>query len=309
MEKPFMSVKKNVVFTAILYTFLWGCAFPLVKICMESFGIADEDNISKCLVAGLRFTLSGIITLLWCGVSEKTLKFSKTEIKSALIYGILATSFQYAFTYIGLSRIDGSKGAVFDQLCVFVIVLVSGVFFKDDKLNLKKIAGCILGFFGVFVINTDMKTTFDFSLQGEGVMILATLCQTVAYFVAKKSSETMTAQKLVGAGQLTGGILLLIFAFLAGGRITGFNIIAVLTILMLAVISSVAYVLSLMPLKYFPASEISSFNLLITIFGVVMSALLLKENIFKWNYLLSVVLISSGIILVNLRRKNHVEPF
>ena len=58
-------------------------------------------------------------------------------------------------------------------------------------------------------------------------------------------------------------------------------------------------ILSLMPLKYFPASEISSFNLLITVFGVVMSALMLGENIFKWSYLISLLLISFGIIMIN----------
>ena len=46
----FFSKKRNVVFTAIFYTFLWGCAFPLVKICMDSFGIIDGDNFSKCLI-------------------------------------------------------------------------------------------------------------------------------------------------------------------------------------------------------------------------------------------------------------------
>lgn len=309
MNQPFMSVKKNVVLTAILYTFLWGCAFPLVKICMDSFGISDGDNISKCLIAGIRFTLSGIITLIWCFSSDKKVSVTKPELKMAVVYGVLATSMQYAFTYIGLSMVDGSKGAVFDQLCVFMTVLASGLFFKDDKLNLRKVLGCVAGFLGVVAINTSSIGNFDFSFGGEGMMILAALCQTGAYFLAKKSAGFMTAKKLVGAGQFIGGIVLVVFSVLFGGKIGEVNSLSVVSVLALAVISSVAYVLSLMPLKYFPASEISSFNLLITVFGVLMSALLLKENVFRWNYLISGVLISAGIILVNSRRKNHVESF
>ena len=57
-----------------------------------------------------------------------------------------------------------------------------------------------------------------------------------------------------------------------------------------------------MPLKYFPASEISSFNLLITVFGVVMSGIVLGENILKWNYFVSLALIGAGIILINSRK-------
>jgi len=59
--------------------------------------------------------------------------------------------------------------------------------------------------------------------------------------------------------------------------------------------------LSLMPLQYFPVSEVSSFNLLITVFGVIMSAALLGENIFQMNYLISLLLISCGILFINRR--------
>ena len=304
MNKPFFSVKRNVIFTAIFYTFLWGSAFPVVKICMESLGISDSDNMSKCLVAGIRFVLSGLITLLWCKVfyKEKSL-LNKQQIKYILLYGILATAFQYAFTYISLSRIDGSKGAIYDQLCVFVIVLMSGLVFKDDKLSIKKILGCITGFLGVVIINTN-GLGFDFSLGGEGVMLLAVVCQTVAYFVAKGSSDKIPAPYLVGCGQLIGGVILCVFSLCLGGKICIINSTAIITLIILALISAVAYVLSLMPLKYFPASEISSFNLLITVFGVVMSSLLLKEDIFRWNYAVSLALIAIGIVFINSRGKD-----
>lgn len=303
VEKSFFKSKKNIVLIAIFYTFLWGTAFPLVKICMESFEIPDSDNMSKCLVAGIRFAFSGLFTLIWCTFNDETkVRLSASQVKHVLFYGLLATALQYSFTYIGLSRIDGSKGAIFDQLCVFIIVLASGIFFKDDKLNLRKMTGCVLGFLGVLVINTG-GVSFDFSLGGEGIMLCAVLCQTASYFVAKNTADCISAPKLVGYGQLIGGILLCGFAILAGGRIHTVNALAVITLLMLIAISAIAYVLSLMPLKYFPASEVSSFNLLITVFGVVMSALILGENIFRWNYLVSLLLISLGIIVINLKGK------
>lgn len=301
-KKSFFESKRNVVLIALLYTFLWGTAFPLVKMCMESFTISDSDNMSKCLVAGIRFAFSGLFTLMWCAFNDDTkIRLSVSQFKHVLFYGLLATALQYSFTYIGLSRIDGSKGAIFDQMCVFVIVLASGMFFKDDRLNLKKVTGCILGFLGVIAINTS-GVSFEFSLGGEGIMLCAVLCQTASYFVAKNTADRISAPKLVGYGQLIGGILLCAFAFIAGGRIHTLNATAIITLLMLIAISAIAYVLSLMPLKYFPASEVSSFNLLITVFGVVMSALILGEDIFRWNYLVSLLLISSGIVMINLKR-------
>ena len=108
---------------------------------------------------------------------------------------------------------------------------------------------------------------------------------------------------MIGWGQFIGGILLVTVSLPLGATIPRFDWIGLMSLLLLSVISALAYVLSLVPLKYFPASEISVFNLLITVFGVIMSALLLGENIFRWNYLIAISLISVGIILVNKRQK------
>ncbi len=153
-SKSFFKTKAGVALTAIFYTFLWGCAFPIVKICMTSFGISDTENMSKCFVAAIRFIFSGIIILVFC---HKTEGRSRTEgmFKYAVLYGVLGTALQYSFTYIGLSHIDASKGATFDQLAVFIIILSSGLFIKNDKLSINKVIGCVLGLAGITVLNLD----------------------------------------------------------------------------------------------------------------------------------------------------------
>ena len=268
---------------------------------MESFQIAETDHISKCLLAGIRFSCSGILTLICCRCFGGEIKLRAEEWKYILPYGLSATAIQYAFTYIGLSHIDGSKGAVYDQLGVFLIVFTSGLFFRSDKLTRNKLIGCILGFAGVLVINAD-GLEFTFHPAGEGFMLIAVLCQTVSWYIAKAGTGKIRTPILTGYGQLVGGILLCTFSLLTGGQIRCINFTAVSTLVLLVFISSIAYTLSLLPLQYFPVSEVSSFNLLITVFGVVMSAALLGENIFQMHYLLSLLLISSGILLINRRK-------
>lgn len=297
--------KRNVVFIAIFYTFLWGLCFPLVKLCMDGFAITDGDNMSKCLVAGIRFILAGLGLTVYNLIKDKKEAFvRKSEIPYLLGYGVLATSLQYGFTYIGLSNVDGAKGAIFDQFCVFIIIIVGGLLLKNDKLTVLKLVGCLLGFAGVLAVNTE-EMSFSFALDGELMMTLAALCQAGAYFVAIACAGKVKATKLVGYGQLFGGVLLTVFSLVAGGRIKAVSVQGVMTLLALSLFAALAYVLSLMPLKYFPASEVSVFNLLITVFGVVMSGIVLGENIFKLNYLASLILISIGIFTVNYRgRKN-----
>lgn len=289
------------ILCAVLYTFLWGCAFPLVKICMESFRIAEMDHMGKCLLAGIRFACSGLLTLVCCRCFGGEAKPRAEEWKYILPYGLSATAIQYAFTYIGLSHMDGSKGAVYDQMGVFLIVFTSGLFFRADKMTWNKLVGCLLGFVGILVINAD-GLGITFHPAGEGFMLIAVLCQTISWYIAKAGTGKVRTPILTGFGQLVGGILLCTFSLLTGGQIRFINFTAVSTLVLLVFISSIAYTLSLLPLQYFPVSEVSSFNLLITVFGVVMSAALLGENIFQIHYLLSLLLITSGILLINRRK-------
>ena len=136
-------------------------------------------------------------------------------------------------------------------------------------------------------------------------MILVAVAQTLAYFIATLFAGKIPPVTLVGYGQLAGGVLLIVFSLLCGGRIHSVTPKGILVLIALAGIAGIAYVLSLIPLKYFPASEISVFNLLITVFGVVMGGVVLGENILRIEYLLSLLLICAGILLVNLRGRNN----
>ena len=288
--------KWGLVLIALVYTSLWGLAYSLVKLCMRELSISDD--LDKCLLAGIRFTLSGAALSVYAGVSEKRALPTKNEFPKILGYGLLGTAIQYSFTFIGLSRVASGVGAIFDQICVFLVVLLGGILLKNDSLTVKKVIGCVLGFIGIVAVNID-GLSFSFSFSGEGIMVIAALCQTGAYFIAAMSAGKVGTVRLVGNAQLIGGLSLLCVSLLLGARIPQVSLTGVLLLLALAAISAVSYVLSLLPLRYYPASKVSVFNLLIPVFGVLFSAPVLGENILKWNYPIALVFIALGIFTVN----------
>ncbi len=81
----------------------------------------------------------------------------------------------------------------------------------------------------------------------------------------------------------------------------------VLILLWLAFVSAAAFTVWTALLRIHPASKISVFNLLVPVFGTVLSGLLLGENILKIETLLSLLLIAAGILLVNFSKggKKH----
>lgn len=91
---------KNIVVCgiALLCTFLWGSAFPSIKVGYRLFSIADNDTASQMLFAGYRFTLAGILTLIIGWISNRRFPIPKKQIrKNILILGLLQTTFQYLF--------------------------------------------------------------------------------------------------------------------------------------------------------------------------------------------------------------------
>ena len=71
-------------------------------------------------------------------------------------------------------------------------------------------------------------------------------------------------------------------------------------LLYLALLSTVAFTLWAELLKYNPVGRVAVFGFSIPVFGVALSALLLGEDIFRLQNLAALLLVSLGIIVVNL---------
>ena len=154
---------KNIVVCgmALLCTFLWGSAFPSIKVGYRLFSIGGNDTASQMLFAGYRFTLAGILTLLIGWVSNRRFPVPKKKIrKKIMILGLLQTTFQYLFFYIGLSHTEGSKGSIITASNYFFAIVMAHFWFTkkrgysgDDRMNLRKTVGCLLGLAGVVLVN------------------------------------------------------------------------------------------------------------------------------------------------------------
>ena len=84
---------------------------------------------------------------------------------------------------------------------------------------------------------------------------------------------------LSGYQFFTGGIVLTIIGFLCGGRITHVSTQAVMLLIYLALVSSIAYTLWGILLKYNPVGKVAVFGFMNPIFGVILSAWLWANKI------------------------------
>ncbi|MBA5238833.1 DMT family transporter [Pectobacterium aroidearum] len=297
----FFSDKKIVFFVATLCCLLWGSAYPAIKNGYELFHIADNDIPGKLVFAGYRFAFAGLLLLVLAVLSGRSIgRFQRGQLVQLSILGIFQTSLQYVFFYIGLAYTTGVKGSIMNATSTFFSVLLAHYLYQNDKLNINKLVGCILGFAGVMVVNINSNgMSTGFTLLGDGFVVIAAFILSASTIYGKRISQTMDPTVMTGYQLAIGGIILTISGYCTGGTLIIPDWKAVLMLGYLILLSSVAFSLWSQLLKYNRVGMVAPFNFLIPVSGTLLSALFLNESILEWKYFFALVLVCSGIWLVN----------
>lgn len=295
--------KKIAYLTAIFCTLLWGTAFPFIKVGYSAFEIEESDIGSKLIFAGMRFMLAGFMVFLFLWVSKRKVPtLSKKDILPVCSLGVVQTGLQYIFTYIGIGFTSGTNTSIITACASFFTVLFVPLFFKNDRLTLMKIIGCILGFGGIIAINFGGTVSTD-TWFGDMMILFSTISAAAGNIVAKKVTTGRDPFPVTAFQLLTGGFILLVSGICCGGSVGSINAESISVLLWLAFVSAAAFSLWTGLLKFHDASRISVFNLLVPVFGTVLSGLMLGENVFRIETLISLILISLGIAFVNINFK------
>lgn len=305
MNKNFEATirKPSVIFfSAVLCCILWGSAYPFIKISYNLFSISSDDTATIILVAGLRFIIAGIMSIT--GVSIVNRKFmhpQKSNIKQIGLLSLSQTVGQYIFFYVGLAHTSGVNSSIIKGLNVVMTILVSCLIFRQEKLTARKITGCVVGFMGVLVMNIfNGGISTNFSVLGEGFIFMSTISSAFSSTLSKKFAQNINPVLLSGWQFFLGGIILTVGGLLFGGHISTFSVYGMLTIVFLAFVSSVAFSLWTILLKYNTLSKVTVYNFMNPVFGVILSALLLNEkDMINLYCIISLILVSLGIYIIN----------
>lgn len=281
---------------AIICNILWGSAYPAIKNGYILFGITDGLS-AKILFAGIRFAAAGLMVLILKVCTDR--KFPKlNRPKNIIGITIIYTILQYMFFYIGLSNTTGTNGSIINSTSVFFAVIIAHFIYKNDKLNLRKIIGVIIGFGGVLIVTIGGGSA-GFSLDGEGFIMIAALCFVIGNILIKNASNEEDAAVLTGWNLFLGGMVLVLIGIVGGGRFEKVTLNGCLVLTYLAFLSAAAYTLWSLVLEYNPVGKMSIYNFIIPVSGTILSAMFLKENIFDFKYLISLIMVCAGIIIVN----------
>lgn len=285
---------------SIICALLWGAGFPVIKLGYGLVGIDSANPFGTILFAGIRFFFAGLITLPiskpWrTGAIKRTPSGAGMIIALALVQTVM----QYLFQYIGICNTTGSTSSIIGQSNVFLLCFLSPIFFTDDRLSPKKVIGCIIGFIGIVIVNISDGFRFSFGADGEMLVLFASIAACAGFIMGKKISANQNAAAVSSVQQIIGGAILITVGLVGGGRFTKFEPLAIPVILFLVLSAAIANTLWTVLLKHNPVSCVSVYKFATPMFGMIFSALLLGEEILRWNKIVSVILVCIGIFTVN----------
>lgn len=280
MKHKILSKTPFVWLIACLCCFLWGSAFPAIKIGYKLFEINTTDTATIILFAGLRFLLAGILTIIiFSIVDKKPLVPSKNAVPKVALLSLFQTIVQYVFFYLGLAYTTGERASVIQGTNVFMALLISSLVFRLENLKFSKIIGCLIGFLGVLLVSLDVfEQTGNASFLGEIFVLLSTTSYAFSSVFMKKFSKDENPAMLSGWQFLFGGAVMIAVGLILGGRLTTINTKAMLLLIYMAMVSAVAYSLWSLLLKYNPVSKVAVCGFFTPIFGFILSAIFAGDS-------------------------------
>ncbi len=291
--------KGVVLALATLCCLLWGSAYPSVKIGYQLFEITTTG--SQVLFAGYRFTLAGILTgIITSFYFKKIVVPRKDEWGRMISLGLVQTTLQYIFFYIGLANTTGVKASIINTTSTFFAILFAHLILKNEKITRARIVGCILGMAGVIIIQLKGgRIDSSFSLLGDGFLFLVCIASALGVVMTRIYTQKSDAMILTAYQLMIGGAVLVVLGLLMGGEISQITIPGLLLLGYLATLSAAAFTIWTILLKHNPVGVVAIYGFMIPVFGVILSGIFLGEAFLSLRILVSLACVSVGIWLVN----------
>lgn len=291
---------KGLVFAlATLCCLLWGSAYPSVKIGYVLFDINTTG--AQILFAGYRFTLAGILTWIITSIFyQRIIVPQKEEWGSMVSLGLVQTTLQYIFFYIGLANTTGVKASIINATSTFFAILFAHLILKNEKMTRAKIFGCLLGMAGVIIIQLNGgKLDSSFTIMGDGFLFLVCIASALGAVMTRVFTQKIDSMILTAYQLMIGGVVLIIVGLSMGGEITQITIPGMLLLGYLAVLSAAAFTIWTMLIKHNPVGVVAIYGFMIPVFGVMLSGIFLGEQFLNLRIIIALAFVSFGIWLVN----------
>ena len=290
-----MNLVKSNWFLLILLSAIWGGAFTLNKMALDSF--TPEVIVAGRLISGSVF-LVALIYFLY-----KRFSINLAQVNYYLFMSLVGIVIPFIAIITGQKNIDSAMAGILMATMPISTILLSHLFLDDEKMNKQKFIGFIISFLGVFIliyrddlfIDNSISETFESQL----LVILGATLYAFAAIYGKKYKITDPLSASTGTILFATFFMTIYLIFIDQSKPSYSNLLLDMNILLLGVLcTAIATVIYFQILQREGASFISMMNFLIPLWAILFGIIILNDQ-FSWNYILGLLVILFGIKLAN----------
>ena len=279
-------------FLASLATALWGGNSVSIKIALE--------GMPPVAMAGIRFALGALtvtVGALFSGVSVRVPAARWRALGGlALLFCV-----QIVLLNVGTHGTNASRSTVLITTYPFFTALFAHFFVPGDRLSAHKVLGLALSFAGVVLIFAESLVLAETAyLVGDALVLVSGMLLGLRQVVIKRLvSGLHPFQVLFWQAVLSLPVFVGVSALFERGMFWELSPRVIGAVLYQGVvIAGFCFILMVSLLRRHTASKLGVFGFVTPVFGVVLSALLLGEEM-SAGLLASVGLVAVGIVVVN----------
>lgn len=199
---------------------LWGSTYLAIKYAIET--------LPPFLMAGTRFVVAGGILMIWARFSKDYERPQRAHWKTSFIVGTLLLLGGNGGVVFAEHYISSSLAALLVATEPFWIVLLSWLWLKKSRPNLKTILGIAAGFFGVWLLLNGQPAGGAASIGsmqffGAIAIMLAALSWATGSIYGLRAPAPKSSLLTAGMQMFSGGLVLL-FVSLITGEMSRFNL-------------------------------------------------------------------------------------
>lgn len=255
---------------------LWGGSFLFV-------GIAVSD-IPPLTIVLVRVLLSAIALHVILKVMGYKFPTDKTILSAFLIMGLLNNAIPFSLIAYGQSHIASGLASILNATTPIFTVIVAHFLTTDEKLTGRKIAGVLIGFFGVAVmIGIDALQALGIHIFAQIAILIATTSYAFAGIYGKRFQKLGVKPITVATGQVTASAFLmlpLVMFIDQPWNLDMPSLHSILALIALALLSTVlAYILFFEILARAGATNLLLVTFLIPPSAIILGVLVLNEAI------------------------------
>ena len=273
-----------------ILSLIWASAFFNIKIATESFG--------PITISLLRVFFGSIPVLLICFYKKIVIEAFSKDWHWFMLIGFINLVVPFFLISYGVKSVQSNLAAILMSTTPLSSTILGHYYTKNEKFNLKKTLGILIGFAGIIYLFSDNILIDENNFISALLILLGSTCYVIGGVltlkISKKKNENVTGSILIWA------IIILIpltLIFEKPWNITP-SIESTISVIYLGIVpTGIAWLLRFRILKKNGLIFQSQVSYLIPIFGIMLGYIFLKELI-TYKVLLSLLAVVVGIYFV-----------